>query len=230
MNVISNEIRWFKKICRAVTALDRGKGFLFMIGLSLMSMGVFIPQSAWSLDPALREAFIASLPRGETFENDGSTYVLLPTLRAEKTDGRKAESGMNANAGSALTDTTMEAVVERKGLFSVYRQSLTEEPSIHTVSKSTGEALAHPVVLNLETKSLGIITGNLWLKLKDMQDARPIADSYGMPLSFVNIPMSTSFYEIPAEVNILMLRKRLESDSRILRVTVDMVDRINLPQ
>ncbi|MBI5591243.1 MAG: hypothetical protein HY881_12250 [Deltaproteobacteria bacterium] len=201
-----------------------------MIGLWLMCSGVLIPQSAWSLDPALREAFIASLPRGETFENDGSTYVWLPTLRAEKTDGRKAESSMNANAGSALTNPKMEDVIERKGLFAVYRRSLAGEASIHAVSGSSGDVQTYPVVLNLETKSLGIITGNLWLKLKDMQDARPIAEAFNMTLSFVNIAMETAFYEFPADVNILTLRKHLEADARISLVTLDMVDRISHPR
>ena len=210
-----------------VPVWTRGILFMIMIGLWLICSGVLIPQSAWSLDQARREAFVSSLPRGETFENDGSTYAWLPTLRAEKHDGRKVESNMNANAGSALTDPAVGDVIERKGLFAVYRQSLAEEASIRTASGSSGEVQTYPVVLNLKTKSLGIITGNLWLKLKDMQDAQPIAEAFNMNLSFVNIPMATAFYEFPADVDILTLRKHLEADSRVSRVTLDMVDRIS---
>jgi hypothetical protein len=230
MKGITDVNRIFRNNCQGVTAPIRGKGILFMIGLSLMCSGMLIPQAAWSLDPAQREAIIVSLPHGETFENDGSTYVWLPTLRAEKAETRNAELSVNENPGSIQTDKTMEEVIEQKGLFTVYRQSLAEEPSIRTVRRPSGDILAHPVALNLETKSLGIVTGKLWLKLKDMRDAQSIADSYKINLSFVNTPMATSFYELFGDVNILTLRKRLEDDARISRVTLDMVDRIRLPQ
>jgi hypothetical protein len=230
MNGITNIIRISRKNLNGIIVPVLGKGILLAIGLSLICSGILIPQSAWSLDAARREAFITSLPQGETFENDGSTYVWLPSLRAEKTDGRNVESSVNANAGAALTDPAMGDVIERKGLFTVYSQSLAAEPAIRTATGCAGEFPAHPVVLNLRTKSLGIITGNLWLKLKDMQDAQPIADAYSITLSFVNIPMETAFYEYPADVNILALRKQLEADARISRVTLDMVERISRPR
>lgn len=216
MNGITEIIRIYGKNCNGVTASIRGKGILFMIVFLMMCSGVLVPQAVWSIDPDQRETFIASLPQGEAFENDGSTYAWLPTLKAEKTEMRK--------------DITTEAVVERKGPFSVYVQSPAEEASIRTAEGPSGNVQAHPVVLNLETKSIGIITGNIWLKLKDMQEAQPIADSYNITLSFVNAPMMTAFYEFPGDVNILSLRKRLETDARIMRVTLDMVDRIRLPQ
>jgi len=188
----------------------RMRGFLFIMGLLLMCYGVLIPQLAWCLDSAQREAFVASLPQGESFENDGSTYVWLPTLRAEKTDVRK--------------DMAVEDVIERKGLFSVYKQSQATVPSIRAENESADSVPTHPVVYNLKMKSIGIITGKLWLKLKDMQDVPFIADMYNIPLSFANNEMSTAFYDIPGDVNIQTLRKQLEADTRVLRVTLDMVD------
>ena len=188
----------------------RMKGFLFIMGLLLMCPGVLIPQLAWCLDSAQREAFVASLPQGESFENDGSTYVWLPTLRAEKTDVRK--------------DMALEDVIERKGLFSVYKQSQATVPSIRAENESADSIPTHPVVYNLKMKSIGIITGKLWLKLKDMQDVPFIADMYNIPMSFANNEMSTAFYDIPGDVNIQTLRKQLKADTRVLRVTLDMVD------
>lgn len=185
------------------------KGFLFIIGLFLMCSGV-LPQFAWCLDSAQRETLVASLPQGESFENDGSIYVWLPTLRAEKTDVRK--------------DMALEDVIERKGLFSVYKQSQATAPSIRAENESADSVSTHPVVYNLKMKSIGIITGKLWLKLKDMQDAPFIANMYNIPLFFANNEMSTAFYDIPGDVNIQTLRKQLEADTRVLRVTLDMVD------
>jgi hypothetical protein len=188
------------------------KGFLFIMGLLLMCSGVLVPQFAWCLDSAQREAFVASLPQGESFENDGLTYVWLLTLRAEKTDIRK--------------DMALEDVIERKGLFSVYKQSQATAPSIRAENESADNVPTHPVVYNLKMKSIGIITGKLWLKLKDMQDAPSIANMYNIPLYFANNEMSTAFYDIPGDVNIQTLRKQLEADTRVVRVTLDMVDEI----
>jgi hypothetical protein len=197
-----------------------GKCVLLVIGLSLMGAGAFIAPSAWGLDPVQKEALIASLPRGEVFENDGSTYVFLPTLWAEKRGGHEVESLAGPNSGE---------VVEQKGLFRVYRGPLEGVPSIRGLRAESGAGSVHPVVLNLKTQSLGIITGNLWLKFKNMGDAQSVADAYGISLSFVNAAMSTAFYEVPAGVDILTLRKRLETDPRVVRVTLDMVDRLRHP-
>ncbi len=186
------------------------KGFLFIMGLLLMCSGVLVPQFAWCLDSAQQEAFVASLPQGESFDNGGSPYVWLLTLRAEKTDIRK--------------DMAVEDVIERKGLFSVYKQSQATAPSIRAENESADNVPTHPVVYNLKMKSIGIITGKLWLNLKDMQDAPSIANMYNIPLYFANNEMSTAFYDIPGDVNIQTLRKQLEADTRVLRVTLDMVD------
>ncbi len=188
-----------------------------MIGLGLICCGLIFSVPAWSFDKAQREALIASLDQGEVFENDGSTYVCLPTLRGEKATGREA-----ASAKKGTADAVMGEVVERKGSFTIYRQSAVLETR-------AGDNQAHPIVFNLKTKSLGILTGKLWLKLKDLEDALPMADAYDMTISFVNIPMSTAFYKISSRADILTLRKDLEKDPRVLRVTLDMVDRIRRP-
>jgi hypothetical protein len=231
VNGLSCKNKRFRKNHPDLTAIVFWKGFILTAALALIFTGIFDFQPAWSSDPTGREELIASLVQGEIFENDGSTYACLPTLRAQKTRGQSAEPGMNGNDGSISSDSVPGEAMERKGLFTVYRQQLAEGPSIRTEGRqSAGTVLTHPVVLNLKTKSIGIVTGKLWLKLRDIQDARIISDAYGMTLSFVNVPMSTSFYEIPAEVDILELRKRLQDDSRILGVTLDMVDRIRHPE
>jgi len=39
--------------------------------------------------------------------------------------------------------------------------------------------------------------------------------------------METAFYDIPGNVDIQALRKQLQADARVVRVTLDMVDRIH---
>ena len=174
---------------------------------------------AWSMDAAQREALVASLPRGETFENDGDTYVWLPTLRGARTTGGNAvERSASAAAGS-------REVVQEKGHFTIYGPSGAAE-SAATASAPSGYGIA----LNLRTKSLAVITGNIWLKLKNMRDTAAIATEYGLVFSFSNAAMSTSFYSVPPEMDIQALRKKLLADPRVLTVTLDMLDRIRHPR
>jgi hypothetical protein len=192
------------------------KGIFFMMGLWLICAGVLAPQSAWCLDSAQRKALVASLPQGETFENDGFAYVWLPTLRAEKTGVRK--------------DMAATEAVEQKGLFSVYKQSQAAALSIRSNNESALDVPTYPVVYNLETKSIGIITGKLWLNLKDMADAPSLAEAYHLSLSWTNNGMEMAFYDIPENVDIQTLRKQLQADTRVVRATLGMVDRIRTSQ
>lgn len=195
-----------------------GQGRLFVITLCLIGLTVFYTAPAWSLDAAQRKAFIASIPQGETFENDGTTYAYLPTLQGEKDADRKLKSFKNEQLTS-----DREAFVQQKGPFTIYKRGAA-------LKIQSDRSPAHQVVLNLERNSLGILTGNLWLKLKDLEVAQSLADTYGMTLTFINTPMSTAFYETRDGIDILALRRVLNKDPRIVRVTLDIVDRISRPR
>jgi len=188
------------------------KGMIILMGILLLCAAVLVPRSAWCLDSAQMDALVASLPQGETFENDGFAFVWLPTLRAEKTDARK--------------DMTATEMVEQKGLFSVYKRSQVAVPAIRADNESALDTPTYPVVYNQDMKSIGILTGRLWLKLKDMADAPTLAETYHLSLSWTNNEMETAFYDIPENVDIQELRKQLQADTRVVRVTLDMVDRI----
>ena len=212
---MNNIIDWTAisgKISQAATLSIRMKGIYFMMGLWLICAGVFVSQPAWCLDPAQREALVASVPQGEKFENDGFAYVWLPTLRAEKTGDRK--------------DMMATEMIEQKGLFLVYKRSQAAAPAIRADNESALDTPTYPVVYNQDMKSIGILTGRLWLKLKDMADAPTLANAYHLSLSWTNNDMETAFYDIPENVDIQGLRKQLQADARVVRVTLDMVDRI----
>jgi hypothetical protein len=213
MNNIIDRTAISGKFSQAVTLSIRMKGIYFMMGLWLICAGIFVSQPAWCLDPVQRQALVASLPQGEKFENDGFAYVWLPTLRAEKTGAGK--------------DMAATEAIEQKGLFSVFKKSQAAAPAIRADNESATDAPTYPVVYNLEMKSIGILTGKLWLNLKDMADALSLAETYHLTLSWTNNKMETAFYDIPENVDIQALRKQLQADARVVRVTLDMVDRIH---
>ena len=196
-----------------------------VVVLSLLFSTIIMPRFAWCLDSTERETFIASLPRGESFENDGTTYAWLPTLRGIKTINTKSTA-------NTATMTDNETTVEQKGPYTIYKPSstLVKSAAVKALSvTSTAGGSTHPIALNLRTNSLAVITGNIWLKLKNMQDTEALGKEYGLIFSFSNAAMSTSFYSVPADTDIAALRENLLTDSRITRVTLDMVDRIRRP-
>ncbi len=191
----------------------------FIVVLSAFIMNALVPAAAPCLDGTQREALIASLPRGEAFENNGWNYVWLPTLKGVKTKAAIRETT------SAAADN--QTHVQQKGPFMIYE---TADRSKKSSAMASGGRATYPVALNVQTHSLAVITGNIWLTLKDIRDAGAIAAEYGLTFSFSNAAISTSFFRIPAETDIPALRKRLQTDARIIRVTLDMVDRIRHPR
>ncbi|MDQ5986378.1 MAG: hypothetical protein CSYNP_02101 [Syntrophus sp. SKADARSKE-3] len=191
----------------------------FLALLSLSVTHIMIADKALCYDAAQRKAFIATLPQGSTFENDGMTYVWLPTLRGEK---KSASSGKTAESATGGRQT-----IEQKGGFTIYKPAASGTMASQAASRNT--ATAHRIALNVQTQSLAVVTGKLWLKLKDINDARPIADEYGLTFSHIFAPMMTAFYQAPDGADLEALRKKLLADDRIKRVTLDMVDRIRQP-
>jgi len=120
----------------------------------------------------------------------------------------------------------MKGFIEQKGLYALYRHSFSEASSIRFERGVSEAVMVSPVVLNLRTGSFAVITGKMCLKLNDLEDAKDLADAYGISLSFVNQYLTLACYEIPPDVEILTLRKDLLNDPRVQRVTLDMVDRI----
>jgi hypothetical protein len=175
------------------------------------------------------EARAARLPQGEEFENNGFAYVLLPTLRAEKQKSVRSplSAGEVPYAGEEFA---------RKGAFRIYHQSVVPSAAAEeggTPSRSISaipEPPLHPVVFNKRMKKLGVMTRKLWLKLADMKDSGSIASEYGLKPSYNCEPMQTAFYSAPDGIDLMQLRTRLESDPRVLRVTLETLDRIARPR
>jgi hypothetical protein len=191
-----------------------------------MVINALIPSVGMCLDQAARKSFIASLTRGETFENDGQTYAWLPTLRGVKTVSMKSTV---KTAAAAVDETT----VEQKGPYTIYSSSSdsVKSAAVRALSVTSAAGVStNPIALNLRTNSLAVITGNIWLKLKNMQDTQAIGKEYRLIFSFSNTAMSTSFYSVPVDTDIAALRQSLLGDSRIISVTLDMVDRIRRPR
>ncbi len=211
----------------------RRNGMLLVAFFVILLDGVS-PAPSRGADPVSPEALVASLPRGDAFANDGEPYVWLPTLRAAKeTGGRSLLSAGDASAAEGEGALSAGEILDRKGLFTIYRPAVdgvSPAPGVRVLQESSGDLPAHPVVFNQRTKALGVLTRNLWLKLKEMGDTEAIAGEYGLILSFSNPAMQTSFYRAPEGIDLKRLRERLQNDPRILGVTLEIIDRVHRPR
>ncbi len=224
--MMKRTLRTWKKGYEGGVAGLCAETFCVVIALAFYVSNALIPMQVWALDSAGREALVASLPKGETFENDGSTYLFLPTIQAVRTTPESMGSKGKEAGVSDSKGIEIKGFIERKGLYALYRHSFSEASSIRFERGDSEDVTVSPVVLNLRTGSFTVITGKMCLKLNDLEDVKDLADAYGIALSFVNQYLTLACYEIPPDVEILVLRKDLLNDPRVLRVTLDMVDRI----
>lgn len=205
-----------------------------LMAFFLLLLGVVSPAPSRGADPVSPEALVQSLPRGDAFANDGEPYVWLPTLRATKgTGGRFLLSVGDAPAAEGEGALSAGEVLDRKGLFTIYRPAVdgvSPAAGVRVLQDSSGDLPANPVVFNQRTKALGVLTRNLWLKLKEMGDTEAIAGEYSLVLSFSNPAMQTSFYRAPEGIDLKRLRERLLNDPRILGVTLEIIDRVHRPR
>lgn len=201
---------------------------LATIALLWLSAGIAAPSGGWAGEAGQRETIIRSLPRGETFSNDGQPYVQLPTLRAGKEKGGDVRADQVRQGESA--GSSGEVLAER-GRFTIYRPAAATAAAVPPdAALAPTTPPSYPVVLNERTGALGVVTRRLWSKLKVMTDTDAIGREYGLEFSFANAAMRTSFYGVPGGVDIWALRTRLQSDPRVERVTLEIIDRVHRPQ
>lgn len=201
-------------------------GALFLSVLAVAGPGA--PSASAQSATETMEARVARLPQGEEFDNNGFACILLPTLRAE------TQKSVRAPLAADEAESSGEEFA-RKGAFRIIRQSTAPSAATRTTAASQGAnslsgSPLHPVVFNKRTKTLGVVTRNLWLKLADMKDADVIAREYGLKPSFTSVPMQTAFYSAPGGIDLMQLRVRLQNDPRVLRVTLEVQDRIPRPR
>lgn len=185
-----------------------------------------IPLFSYSMDIGERRNFISSLIQGDQFKNDKKEYALIPGLNAVNTGRNSKKASGVFKTLTANNDILVQNVVQTKGGFTIFEpQSSSGLPMIKTLRSSSSGASVYPVMLNLQTKTLGVFTGKLWLKLKDVSQAENITKDYPLKLDFSNTSMETAFYTVSSGEDILKLKDKLENDARVLRVTLDIFEK-----
>jgi hypothetical protein len=158
-----------------------------------------------------RAAMLASLQRGKEITVRGVRYRHLPEVLA-------VERG---TAG-----TPPGEVLENKGRLVLYRAAAAGAP---TVRSAAGKA-AYPAVLNTQTGALGVLTGNLIVKPKNMTDADAIAADHALDRIQAYAQLRTVIYSAKAGVDLADASAALQADPRVESAYPEIIEHVRVPK
>jgi Open reading frame 2 N-terminal domain len=169
-----------------------------------------------------RAAMLEGLARGKDLMGSRDRYRQLPQVSAiALANPSETPAQAVARAGDQGAP-----VLETKGRLVLYRSAQTRPASIG----SSGKASVYPTVLNTRTGTLGVLTGTLIVKPKNMSDADAIAASYGLAKSKAYPQLQAVFYSAKAGVDIADVSAALRADPRVESAYPEIVERVRVPK
>jgi hypothetical protein len=159
---------------------------------------------------------VASLPRGRSISVNAETYQLLTDVAV--TGGGSAQSPAGAASSTPLAS---------KGPYRFYRQQQTRAAAALTASVT---GAVYPAVVNVQSGELGVVTGSIAVKLKNMADAATFGAADGLVLdsSFPNINLA--IYRVATGRDVFDVSAKLSSDARVLTVTPEIMENFHTAQ
>ena len=183
--------------------------------LALCLLGVAVPALAQSQSTpgddarAARATLIQSLQRGKEITVENRRYRYLPEVKA-------AEGKVRATGD----------VVETKGKLVLYRGAAADSAAI----KVSGGSIEYPTVVNERTRTLGVLTGALVVKLKNMSDADAIASRYAVDKGRVFPQLQTVFYKARPGEDIADVSAALQADPRVESAYPEIIESVRQPK
>ena len=164
-----------------------------------------------------------TLNKGTLFQSEKETYYFLPELYSVIYSGNP-DNTASGNLTSIQSERSA-SLIQKKGRFSIYQSGLKVQDSKMTCQTVLANTL-YPVVLNSRTGNLGIVTGNVIVKLKDIEQADEIAAEFNLNLKKAYSHLSTAFYLPSSDQDMLQLTEELGNDSRVKRATIEVLEYI----
>jgi len=161
--------------------------------------------------PALaQEHLLQSLQRGKEITGaSGRVYQHLPEVRAVV--GKDAAQG---------------PVIETKGRLVLFRGAATGSVALDRI----GNSVVYPTVVNPQTGTLGVLTGALVVKPKNMSDADAIASSHGLDKDRVFAHLRTVFYKVRPGEDIADVSAALQADPRVESAYPEIIESVRQPK
>jgi Open reading frame 2 N-terminal domain len=168
-----------------------------------------------------RAAMVKTLERGKPIKGSREEYRHLAQVFAVV-----ANSSETPEQAIARTGDSGAQLVEMKGRLVLYRSAQARAASVERFGKFN----VYPTVVNARTGTLGVLTGTLIVKPKNMADADAIASSHGLEKIKAYPQLQTVFYRAKAGVDLADASAALQADPRVESAYPEIVEHVRVPK
>jgi hypothetical protein len=192
-------------------------GLVFAVSLALAQE---FPKPA-KVEIGERSAMLQTLQRGKQITAGREQYRHLPEVFAAERKGDQTQQHALDAVGAGTAQ-----VLETKGRLVLYRGSAAKSALVARVGASN----VYPTVVNVRTGALGVLTGTLVVKPKNMGDAASIASQHGLETVKEFAHIGTVFYRAKANADIADLAAALQADSRVENAYPEIIEHVRRPK
>jgi len=171
---------------------------------------------------AERTAMLKTFERGKQMKGSREQYQHLTQVFAVALEN----SSETAEQAIARVGGRGAQLVETKGRLVLYR----EQTAGLAQMKRVGETIVYPTAVNTRTGILGVLTGVLVVKPKNMADAVAIASSHGLESAKAYPSLHTVFYRAKAGVDIADVSAALQADPRVESAYPEIIEHVRVPK
>jgi hypothetical protein len=171
---------------------------------------------------AERAAMVKTFERGKSMKGSREQYQHLTQVFAVAL----VNSSETPEQAIARTGESGAQLVETKGRLVLYRSAQTRSASVGRA----GGTNVYPTAVNTRTGTLGVLTGMLIVKPKNMDDADAIASSHGLEKSKAYPQLQTVFYRAKAGVDLADVSAALQADARVESAYPEIVEHVRVPK
>ena len=178
-------------------------------------------QKAGKARAAERAAMLQTFERGKPLKGSREQYQHLPQVFAVAL----ANSSETPEQAIARTENGAQ-LVEIKGRLVLFRSAQVKPALV----EHAGTASVYPTVVNTRTGTLGVLTGALVVKPKNLAEADAIANSHGLETAKAYPHLPTVFYSAKAGTDIADAAAALQADTRIESAYPEIIEYVRVPK
>jgi hypothetical protein len=171
---------------------------------------------------AERAAMLETLQKGKPIQGSREQYRFLPEVHAVE-HRPSAETPQQALARIGESGAQL---IETKGRLVLFR-SAQPKPAL---SERVAGTTVFPTVVNVRTGMLGVLTGILVVKPKNMADGEAIASSHGLEKGKEYAHLQTVFYRVKANADIADVAAALQADPRVESAYPEIIEHMRSPK
>jgi hypothetical protein len=187
------------------------------------------PQDRMEKQSAVNITANSGFQKGASFQSDRETYVFLPELYSVAKKKQATTRTNTLGKPNLIQEEKASDLVGEKGRFSIYKSGNEAGPSSVTVRTRQSRTL-FPVVLNLRTNNLAIVTGTIKVELEDIDQAESIAADLGLIVRRKFGHLRTVYFSVAEGQDILSKNDTLKGDTRVKKAVIEVLENIMIPQ